>query len=498
MDAELLERAMKRKVWISTGIAACFLAAIALFCAWKSGYFLPGWIIWESKEISCDRESREPDKIVLVGKQVSVFAGQDAVWQSGRELRVQDVLWCDMDHDSQKELILLCWKRGRYGESRPFWVTEEEKNWSQHIYIYDWADGGIRPIWMASDIGLEVAAWRFDEAQRLILTDREGRESAWDWLSWGLSRIELRQETREKSQLTFAALGDNLIHRQIYEYAFRHFDGCFDDLFAYVQQELNQYDVCSINQESIYVNRPEQYSSYPLFGTPVQVGDAVIKAGFDIVSCATNHALDMGTEAIDLTASVYRDAGVLCVGIQPVSDGAYRPYEIFEKNGIRCAVFSYTLETNGHALPEDAPYVLHTLRDEQQVREDLLAGREAADFCIVYVHWGTEYSDTPDAEQERWAAIFSDCGADVVIGTHPHVVQPVEWITGEGGQRTLVFYSLGNFISAQTEEACRTGALAYFTVTKEEGQCSITDYGTKPLITEEEQGHYTTKLAESP
>ncbi len=487
---------MKRRIWIITGIAACFIAAIALFCAWKNRFILPGWIAWNSTEILCDTENDEPEKIVLSGKQVSVFSGQVLVWQSGREIRVQDILWCDIDRDSEKELMLLCWKRGRYGDSRPFWVTGDEKSWSQHIYIYNWTEDGIRPVWMASDIGLDAAGWRFDETQRLVITDTDGRESAWDWLSWGLVHIEMQQEMQEKTALSFAALGDNLIHRQIYDYAFRHFDGCFDDLFAYVQQELSQYDVTSINQESIYVDRPEQYSSYPLFGTPVQVGDAVVNAGFDIVSCATNHALDMGTEAIDLTASLYRNAGVLCVGIQPVSDGEYRPYEIYEKNGIRCAVFSYTLETDGHALPEDAPYVLHTLENEQQVREDLLSGREAADFCIVHVHWGTEYSDVPDDTQRRWAAIFSDCGVDVVIGTHPHVIQPCEWITGEDGHSTLVFYSLGNFISAQTDEACRTGALAYFTVIKENGQCCITDYGIKKLITEEDNGHYTTKLAE--
>ena len=486
---------MKRRAWTIAGVAAALLAAIAVFCAWKSGFFLPRWIDWNTAQIRCEAKDGEPAQIVLAGRTVRVLKGEDLVWQSDRTLRVQDVLWCDIDHDGEQELLLLCWKRGRYGDSRPFWVTQDEKSWSQHIYIYDWTEDGIRPIWMASDIGLEAAQWRFDAVQRLVITDTQGGQSAWDWITWGLRRIEL-QEAPERAELSFAAVGDNLIHRQIYDYAFRHFDGCFDDLFASVQQELDRYDVTSINQETIYVDRPEQYSSYPLFGTPLQVGDAVVKAGFDIVSCATNHALDMGTEALDLTASLYGQAGVLCPGIQPSGDGVYRPYEIYEKNGIRCAVFSYTASANGHALPENAPYVLHTLEDEQQVRADLQAGRAAADVSIVYVHWGTEYADEPDEEQRRWAAVFSDCGADVVIGTHPHVLQPCEWVTGQDGHRTLVFYSLGNFISAQTQEACRQGGLAYFTVSKENGQCSITDYGIKHLVTEEDNGHYSTRLAE--
>lgn len=478
---------MRRRTWVWIGVAAVFIAAIAVLTAWKRGDFLPGWIQWNTASI----ESGEPERIELTRRTVTVLNHGEAVWQSDREIQVQDILWCDIDHDGERELLLLCWKRGRYGDSRPFWVTEDETSWSQHIFIYDWTADGIRPIWMASDIGLEAAAWRFDETQRLVITDRDGAQSAWDWISWGLKRIELQTE---KTELTFAALGDNLIHRQIYDYAFRHDDGCFDSLFASVQQELDQYDVTSINQEGLYVDQPEQYSSYPLFGTPLQVGEAVVQAGFDIVTCANNHALDKGLEAIDRTAAFFAQNGVLCVGIQPSGDETYRPYEIYEQNGIRCAVFSYTESTNGHAMPEDAPYALHTLNDEQQIREDLLAGREAADFCLVFVHWGTEYADTPDEMQKYWAAVFADCGADVVIGAHPHVLQPYEWITGQDGHKTLVYYSLGNFISAQTEEACRLGGLAYFTVTKENGRCSVTAYGLKTLVTEEENGRYTTSL----
>lgn len=490
MDHELLGQMTKRRIWITIGVAAVLIAAIAVLTVWKNGGFLPGWISWNSTEI----DGGDSVRIVLSGRQVRVMDGDTTVWQSDRAIRVQDALWCDIDHDQAPELLLLCWKRGRYGESRPFWVTEDEQSWSQHIFLYDWTGEGVRPIWMASDIGMEAVGWQFDETRRLIITDRQGRETAWDWVSWGLSKIELLPDT---AALTFAALGDNLIHRQIYEYAFRHFDGCFDDLFAGVRDELSRYDVTSLNQETIYVDDPAEYSDYPLFGTPLEVGEAVVRAGFDVVSCATNHALDKGTAAIDLTAAFYAENGVLCAGIQPSTDGAYRPYALLEKNGITCAVFSYTETTNGHKLPEEAPYALHTLDDEQQVRADLLLGREAADVSIVYVHWGTEYAETPDENQRYWAQIFADCGVDVVIGTHPHVVQPYEWATGADGHETLVFYSLGNFISAQTGEACRHGGLAYFTVTKENGQCSVTDYGLKTLVTEEDNGHYSTRVMDN-
>lgn len=181
---------MKRGAWLALAAGICLLACAAFFLLSRNGSILPAWISWEKGQIQCQPGVGEPEKIILECRTVSVFDQGEAVWQSDREIRVQDVLWGDIDHDGANELILLCWKRGRYGDSRPFWVTEDEKTWSQHIYLYDWTDGEIRPIWMASDIGLDVAEWSFDETARLVLTDRSGEQSTWDWISWGLSRLE--------------------------------------------------------------------------------------------------------------------------------------------------------------------------------------------------------------------------------------------------------------------------------------------------------------------
>ena len=476
---------MKRKVLLLSVLSLIVVLGAAVVLL-HLGYLLPTWISWERKELVCTEVSA-PDTIILRNRTVSVLQDGREVWQSDDEVGVQDVLWEDIDHDDEPELMLLCWKRGQYGNSRPFWVTEDPQTWSQHIYLYDWKNGEIRPIWMASDLGMEVESWSFHERNRLLLTDRNGITTAWDWITWGLSHVK-------PTSLTFASVGDNLIHRPIFDYAFRHYDGNFDYLFEEIQEELDQYDVTSINQETIYVEDRGDYSDYPRFGTPIEVGEAVVKAGFSIVSCATNHAMDKGVEALDRTVEFYEQAGVTCAGIQHSKDQAYRPYEIFEQNGIRCAVFSYTESTNSLPVPQDTYYVLHTLDDEGQIRQDLEQGRQDADFCIVYVHWGTEYQTEPNEAQRRWARLFADCGVDVVIGTHPHVLQPMEWITGVQGNQTLVYYSLGNFISAQIEEACTIGGLAYYTVVKEDGVCRITEHGLKQLITEHENGRYVTRL----
>lgn len=137
----------------------------------------------------------------------------------------------------------------------------------------------MQPLWMASDIGMEVVSWQFDPEARLLITDRSGNVTAWDWLTWGLTAIAL-----PKISFTMAALGDLLIHRQIYDYYLRREDGCFDGMFADVLEKLSTFDVTAIQQETIYVNSPGEYRLYPVFGTPLEVGEAVVKAGFDVVA----------------------------------------------------------------------------------------------------------------------------------------------------------------------------------------------------------------------
>lgn len=484
---------MRRQRLLLTFLAVAVVAlAVAVATLWPFGG-PPNWVSWQSREIEGDAARGEPTRIALTDKAVTVFSEDAAAWQSPAQTLVQDALWCDIDHDGARELLLLTWRQGRYGESRPFWVTEEAgaREWSQHIDIYRWDGAALRPVWMASDIGLEAAAWRFDPVERLVITSRDGSKSAWDWRSWGLEGVALPERT-----VTFAALGEALIHRQIYEDALLRRDGSFDFLFEGVADVLADYDLISLHQETVLVDRPEDYGTFPVFGTPVELGQAVIGAGFDIVSCASNHALDKGLSAIDRTAQLYREAGIACLGIQPAADGAFRPYETLERNGITLALLSFTQTTNGHALPEEAPYALHTLDDAAAVRRAVEEARVAADAVVVYVHWGTEYQSEPDETQEAWAKHFADWGADVVLGTHPHVLQPWGYVTGESGRQALVYYSLGNFVSAQTEEACRLGGMAYFTLQKSGGETAVTDFGLRYLETQEENGHYFTTWAE--
>ena len=196
---------------ISVFIVAAALAAAAVSFAWHKGAFLPRWIIWQEKvEIygfsetdtentdeklwtneSKDESNLNQLKFILKNKRLELDKDNTVLWTSPKDILVQDFLWCDINHDNKAELVILCWRIGRYGNAKPYWVENDEHTWSQHIYIYELRDNEeIHPIWMASDIGMDVKDWSFDDIDRLVITETSGRRTSWDWVSWGLSLVK--------------------------------------------------------------------------------------------------------------------------------------------------------------------------------------------------------------------------------------------------------------------------------------------------------------------
>lgn len=443
-----------------------------------------GWVLWENREL-CDASLQY--EIRLNRKAVAVQYDNEVIWTSPAGVKVQDVLSCDVDGDKEDELVLLCWKRGRYGKDKPFWVKKDEKSWSQHIFVYEYQGQTVKPKWMSSYIGQDIITIAADKNKapfhRLLLTDREGRVSSWVWNFWGF--------VKEDTDISFAVFGDNLIHESIYRYGLNH-SGDFDFLYENLQDVIAESDVAVINQETPLVDDPSLYGDYPRFGTPMQVGEAIADAGFDVVTCATNHALDRGDEGIRVTKELFDSRGVVCLGVQTENEKEYEPYEILVRNGIRFAMLNYTYGTNGIKIPEENPYMVHLLEDEDQVRSDIGRARGEADYVIVFVHWGTENSGQIDDFQKKWAQVFLECRADVVIGTHPHVLQPYEVLKGNDGHQMLIYYSIGNYISAQPEKSCTKGGMASFTVSLTPAGYQVTEYDLTPLtIRWEGEGKYT-------
>ncbi|MFV0413569.1 MAG: CapA family protein [Oscillospiraceae bacterium] len=270
--------------------------------------------------------------------------------------------------------------------------------------------------------------------------------------------------------LSFSAVGDNLIHDGIYLQARSRAGGDGYD-FSYVYENLSyffkEYNVSWINQETL-VNNELAPSSYPTFSTPGQLGQAAYDAGWRVFALSNNHTYDKGATGIAATRRFWQQ--------MPEDTVVYGLYEndaddssivLQEKNGITLAYLAYTEHTNGLPTPQGAEahviYTSDTATMERQVRR----ARELADAVIVTVHWGVEGSHAVTQAQRNLAGQYAAWGADVIIGTHPHVIQPVEWIENpEDGRKVLVAYSLGNFLSAQAAANNMVGLALTYNITQ--------------------------------
>lgn len=264
------------------------------------------------------------------------------------------------------------------------------------------------------------------------------------------------------------AVGDALIHDGVYKDAktnkkdasgYPVYD--FKSMFTDIKEVIQDYDLKFYNQETIIGGKSIGLSTYPCFNSPDEVALDMIDAGFNIVNLATNHTLDRGEKAILYSRKFWKNQeGVLAVG----SYDSFQDHDqviVNQENGITYAVLGYTTVTNGLKVPSGKDYLLNVY-DKEKVKKDIEAVRDKVDILIVSMHWGTEYTHKPIASQKEIASYLSSLGVDVIIGHHPHVVEPIEYV-GD----TLVMYSLGNFISAQEGTMKRVGMIASFEVSKE-------------------------------
>lgn len=299
------------------------------------------------------------------------------------------------------------------------------------------------------------------------------------------------QVTAPDNTVRILMAGDILLHERVSDSGAMP-DGTYnyDHLFANLKQEISSADLALVNQEVILGGREIGLSGYPSFNGAYEVGDALAEAGFDVVLHATNHALDRGKKGLLNCISYWKtnhpEMGVL--GIQESEEEQESIY-VKEVNGIRIAILNYTYGTNGIPLPSDMPFAVNLL-NKTQVAADVIKARSVAEFIIVCPHWGTEYIYGISDYQREWAEYFASLGVNLVLGTHPHVIEPVEWVGGENGNGgTLVYYSIGNFINATNENGSGVGgrmlgALAEVTIRRNsDGSVSIADYGVLPTVT---------------
>ena len=297
------------------------------------------------------------------------------------------------------------------------------------------------------------------------------------------------EEKEVVSKANLIMVGDALIHGSVYRDANRlaNYNGYdFKPQIKYIKEVTKDYDIAYYNQETILGGTELGLSDYPTFNSPQEVGDAMLDAGFNLVSLATNHTADKGKNAILKSREYWnKQTGIQAVGSYS-SDEEKKELEskVLEVNNIKYAMLNYTYGTNG--MPVSDSYLVNVwptdlnlnIVDQDQkyqayketVKKDIENIRDKVDVLIVAMHWGVEYTHTPTKYEEDMAKFLADNDVDIVIGTHPHVIQPVEWIDD-----TIVFYSLGNFISAQYQNQgtcsyykCMVGLMSSLDITKTE------------------------------
>lgn len=280
-------------------------------------------------------------------------------------------------------------------------------------------------------------------------------------------KAEIEANTPQISTADVIAVGDNLYHASLYQSGQSESgEWNYDHIYANVLDEIQAADVAFIDQETVLTNDHSAVSTYPSFATPTEVGDAIVKAGFNVIESATNHVDDYGYDYMAQTFEFWRTnyPEIPVLGIHETQEDA-DTVKTMEVNGITIAFLDYTYGTNNSGAGEGREFMIDIF-DKTKVAAAIQKAKEISDCIIFVAHWGTEDDTEPNEYQKQWATFLMQQGVDVVIGGHPHVLQPYGRLSDDQGNEMVIFYSLGNFVSTQQNFLELLGGMAKFTLEK--------------------------------
>lgn len=293
----------------------------------------------------------------------------------------------------------------------------------------------------------------------------------------------------EIKEAKLIAVGDIMMHstqtrsgydakRQIYN---------FDSFFAPVKNILSKGDWVIGNLETPLAGEDVGgYTGYPLFNAPAQLADAAKKAGFNILTTANNHALDRGEKGVIRTIANLRDRQIAFTGTSASATQASKPL-ISTKNNISLAILAYTYGTNGIPIPKGKDYLVSLIDEKKIVKDIAKARKQGADIIAISLHFGDEYQRQPNPQQKQLVENLLKAGADIILGSHPHVVQPYKIFKfpGKNGKtrKAVAIYSMGNFISGQMKDYTDLGVIFQVTIRKKFPEKTAEITGIKALPT---------------
>lgn len=298
------------------------------------------------------------------------------------------------------------------------------------------------------------------------------------------------EEVFKPTSAKLVAVGDNLMHRSCTLSA-KKADGTYDFTkhFANMADIFKAADLAVISQDTVLggIELGATSTETGIFNTAVELADGMADAGINVVLAANNHIMDEGSAGLNTMMSYFstKYPDITLLGVNNSREAKDEPVYV-ETNNIKIAMINYSYGSNQTADLDASPYLLNQY-DEDWLSDILKQAREEADFIIAFPFWGEQNSMDYTQEQEHQAQFLADNGVDLIIGSYPHVVEPVKWITAENGDRTLVYYSLGNFQSIQNTVENMLGGQANITISKEEDGTHISDYSLDFVVTHYEQ-----------
>ncbi|MBU0438189.1 CapA family protein [Staphylococcus succinus] len=301
--------------------------------------------------------------------------------------------------------------------------------------------------------------------------------------------ILLLSVTNSSKKADFVAVGDNLIHPVVYnnaKTAAHSYD--FKPMYAAIKSYIKDKDVAFVNQESPMGGDDIPYSGFKRFNTPSSVAKDLVDTGFNLINGSNNHSLDQGTHGVEQriqTWNKYKKEALFTGTFN--SKESRDKIHVFKSKGIKISLLSYTFGTNG--LKTDKPYQINYF-NKTQMKKDIHKAKKHSDLVMVSAHWGNEGKHKPNKMQRHYAQFLANQNVDVVLGTHPHVIQPVKWVQGKNNHKTLVAYSLGNFLNGQETgtESNHLGGSIQFDIKKQLGQTYIDNVKWRSIV-----NHYETQ-----
>lgn len=288
------------------------------------------------------------------------------------------------------------------------------------------------------------------------------------FLSISYDKVGKAVFTDSTSTLTISFVGDLMCHSLQFKFAqVSHDSFDFKPDFREIKKYLTKADLTIGNLETTISGKESRYSGYPLFNSPDEYLEALKDAGFDILLTANNHSLDRGKKGVLRTIDMIKNNGMESIGSYH-SQQDRDSIRVFDINGIKIAILSYTYGLNGNYIAKNEKFLVNVI-DTTLMKQDILNARNKyADVILVYFHFGDEYQREPNSFQKEIVKQAIDYGADFIIGSHPHVIQPVEYFSSNKNKigNGLIAYSLGNFISNQRWRYSDAGVILNLTITK--------------------------------